>query len=163
MPKHPAVLFTHLLLIQSVRKRLATYSSLSSLYLCHGIGHQVLPIHYIKVIIPHFSMSYHQVFIPILYFQTSSLQSDLQIFPNPFLAKQRILLGMPLLTQLVWFQPIYCNLRFVFMQCKTREVLLVVKTWTKSNRAAATLISSHESQNYNNCLLKICILEHRCI
>ena len=54
---------------------------------------------------------------------------------------------VPLPTYLGWLQPIYYNSRFVFIHVKTTKILLVVKTLIKKHRAAATLISSHESKN----------------
>ena len=112
LPKHPVFWFT-LTLTQSVRLPMVTYPSLCSpcvTYgtLCHAIGHQVLPTHpgctsHLDVtyrtlchaighqalptpafsVIPHPSVSYRQVFRPILYFQPSSSQSDSWLYPNP--------------------------------------------------------------------------------
>ena len=45
-------------------------------------------------VIPHPSMNYRQVFKPILYLQSSSLQSDSRLCPNPYLGKQKISLGV---------------------------------------------------------------------
>ena len=45
-------------------------------------------------VIPLTSVSYRQVFRPILYFQPSSSQSDSRLCPNPYLGKQRISLGV---------------------------------------------------------------------
>ena len=52
---------------------------------------------------------------------------------------------MPQLTYLAWLQPYCFNPRLAFMHAKTGKVLLVVKTLIKKHKAAATLISSHES------------------
>ena len=67
---------------------------------------------------------------------------------------------LPLPTYLAWLQPIYYDLKFVFIRVKLRKFLLVVKTLIKKHRAAATLIS-HELRNWKNCFLKKCISEHR--
>ena len=112
LPKHPVFSFT-LTLTQSVKLPMVTHPSLCSPYvtygtLCHAIGHQVLPTHpgcashpdvtYRTLchaighqvlptpafsIIPHPSVSYRQVFRPILYIQPSTLQSDSRLYPNP--------------------------------------------------------------------------------
>ena len=94
--KHPVFWFT-LTLTQSVRLPMVTYPSLWSpcvTYgtLCHVIGHQVLSTS--ASVIPHPSVNYCQVFRPILYFQPSPSQSDSRLYPNPYLGKQRISLGV---------------------------------------------------------------------
>ena len=78
---------------QSVRPPLATYPWLCST--CHTIGHQVLPTPAFKVILQH-SVRYGQVFRSILYFQSSSWQSDSRLCPNPSpcLGQRRIFLGV---------------------------------------------------------------------
>ena len=48
-------------------------------------------------VIPHPSVSYHQVFKPILCFQPSSSQGDSRLCPNPYLGKQRICLGVAII------------------------------------------------------------------
>ena len=87
LPKHPVSWFTPLFSTPPVRPPLATYPWLWSTCVtygtpCHTIDHQVLPNPTFNVI-PHPSMSYRQVFTPILYFQPSSLQSDSRLYPNP--------------------------------------------------------------------------------
>ena len=84
LPKHPVFSFT---LTQSDRLPMVTYPSLCSSCvtyrtLCHTIGHQVLHTPAFNVI-PHPSVRYCQAFRPILYFQSSSSRSDLQLCPQP--------------------------------------------------------------------------------
>ena len=91
LPKHPVFWFTSLFSTHSVRLPLATYPWLCSTCVtyrtpCHAIGHH---LHHIPAfnVISHSSMSYCQVLRPILYFQLSSLQSDSQLCPNPYIRK----------------------------------------------------------------------------
>ena len=90
-------------------------------------------------VIPHPSVSYCQVFKPILYFQPSSLQSDSRHCPNPYLGKQRISLAVVIIPSICLCPHTYfdCNQfaitsRFVFIYVKTAKVLLVVKTLIKN-------------------------------
>ena len=53
---------------------------LSSSFCCCSSFHVFLHSHFLFDIIPHPSVDYRQVFRPILYFQPSPLQSDLQHF-----------------------------------------------------------------------------------
>ena len=94
-------------LTQSVRLPLVTYPSLCSTYatygtLCHAIGHQVLP--------------------------TQPLPREAKDFPRGDNHSKH----NPLLTYLAWLQPIYFNLKFVFIRVNTAKVLLVVKTLIKN-------------------------------
>ena len=84
LSKHPVFWFT-LTLTQSLRLPLVTYPWLCSpcvtyRTLCHAIGHQVLPTPAFDVIL-HPSVSYRQVFRPILSFQPSPSQSDSRLYP----------------------------------------------------------------------------------
>ena len=93
LPKHPVFWF-NLILTQSVRLPVVTYPLLCSpcvTYgtLCHTIGYQVFPNPAYNVI-PHPSVSYRQVFRPILYFQSNSSQGNSRLYPNPYLGKWRI-------------------------------------------------------------------------
>ena len=69
---------------------------------------------------------------------------------------------MPLPMFLAWLQPIYYNPKLVFIHVNTAKILLVVNTLIKKHRKTATLISSHKSEDWNNCSLKKCISEHKC-
>ena len=159
LPKHLVFLIHPLFPTKSDRLPLATYPWLCSTCVtdrkpCHAIGHQVLPTPAFNVI-PHPSMSYRQVFRPILHFQPNSLQSDSQQFPTQLLPREtedfprggNHSKHVSLLTYLAWFQPIYYDLGFVFIHVKLWTFLLVVKTLIKKHRAAATLISNYESRN----------------
>ena len=59
-------------------------------------SHQVLPTPAFNVI-PHPSVSYHQVFRLILYFHPSSSQGDSRLCPNLYLGKHRISLGVTII------------------------------------------------------------------
>ena len=74
-----------LTLTESVRLPMVTYPSLYSTCVtygtrCHAIGHQVLPTP--ASVIPHPSLNYRQVFRPILYFQPTLPQPQLQPLPS---------------------------------------------------------------------------------
>ena len=87
LPKHPVFWFTTLFPTQSVRPPLATYSSLCSTSVnCRMLclnGHQALP--------------------------TQSLSREADYFPSRGNHSKHV----PLLTFLVWLQPIYCNPGFL--------------------------------------------------
>ena len=96
LPKHPVFWFTPVFSTQAVRPPLDTYPWLFSTWVtsgtsCHAIGHQVFPTPAFNVI-PRPSVSYRQVFRPILYFQPSSLQSDSRLCPNPYPCLGKVLL-----------------------------------------------------------------------
>ena len=100
LPKYPGFWFTPLFSTQSVKPPLATYPWLCNTCVtygmpCHAIGHQVLPTPAFNIM-AHPSVSYRQVFRPILYFQPSSSQSGLRLCPNPnpCLGECRISLGV---------------------------------------------------------------------
>ena len=65
-----------------------------------------------------------------------------------------------LLKDLAWLQPVYSDPKFVFMHIKTEKNFAFGEDFHKKHRAAVTLISSHESENLNNCSLKKCISKH---
>ena len=86
-------------------KRSLTHSHLTYGTPCHARGHShthtkcfplQLPTPAFNVI-PHPSVSYRQVFRPILYFQPSLSQGDSRLCPNPYLGKQRISLGVTII------------------------------------------------------------------
>ena len=117
LPKHPVFWFTP---NTSVRPTTVNYPLLCSTYVayrmpCHAIGHQVLPI--------------------------QARPREAEDFPRGGNYSRH----MRQLTYLAWLQPICYNLKFVFKHVKTEKVLLAVKVLIKKHRAAATLISSHES------------------
>ena len=114
-----SIQFFDSLITQSIRPPMITYPSLCSTCVtygtsCHAIGHQVL--------------------------LTQSLFSKAEDFPRAGNHSKH----MPLLTYLVWLQPICYNPKFVFKHIKIEKVLLVVETLIK-NIKVATLISSQKS------------------
>ena len=54
---------------------------------CHARGHSHSFSHP-TLVIPHSPVDYRQVFKPILYFQPSPAQSDLQLYPTPILPRE---------------------------------------------------------------------------
>ena len=84
---------------------------------CHAIGHKVFPM--------------------------QPLPREVEDFPRVCNHSKH----MSLLNYLSWLQPIRYNPKFVFNHVKTAKILLAVKTLIKKQRAAATLISSHKSEN----------------
>ena len=95
LPTHPVFWFTPNTVSQTAYGYLPSLYSTCMTYetSCHAISHQVPSTPAFNVI-HHPSVSYCQVFKPILYFQPSSLQSESWLYPNPYLGKQRIYLGM---------------------------------------------------------------------
>ena len=88
--------------------------------------------------------------LPLTVLPTQALPSEAEDFPKGGNHSKHV----RLLTCLAWLQPIYSDPKFVFMHVKTEKVLLVVQTLIKNieqqpwkHKAAATLISSHESEN----------------
>ena len=118
---------------------------------------------------PHPSVSYRQVFRPILCFQSSSLQSDSWLYPThpshvtywtPCRARghshsprevEDFPWGgnhskhMPPLTYLAWLQPMCYNFRLVFIHINTGKTFACGETLIKKYKAAAKLISNHEN------------------
>ena len=69
--------------------------------------------------------------------------------PTPYLGKQRISLGVAIILSMY--------------RCQTVDIFACCENFDKRHRAADTLISSHESRNWNNCSLKKCIAKHGCL
>ena len=67
---------------------------------------------------------------------------------------------MPLPIYLAWLQPIYYNLRLVFIHINVGKAFSCGENFGKKDRAAAKLISNHKL--LNNCSLKKYISEHKC-
>ena len=107
LPKHPVFWFT-LTLTQSVRLPMVTYPSLCSTWWLtgHYATPEVTTCFPPNPVIPHSSVDYHQVFKPILYFQSGPSQSDLRLYPTPlYLGKQRISLGVTIILSMCLCPP----------------------------------------------------------
>ena len=121
LPKHPVFWFT-LTLTQSVRLLMVAYPSLCSICvtyrtLCCAIGHKVLP--------------------------NQPLPREAEDFPRSDNHSNHV----PLPTYLAWLQPIYYNSWIHIYTCQNCKNFDCREDFNKKNRAAATLISSHESKN----------------